>query len=177
MNGNALLEKYRRFVVFASMLFALCFCPPAEAESAVTSILPAELIGTWQVADVHIDKRSTRSRQYDEGDERLLGRLFTFAPTAITTNTPDASRPCLAPAVAPQTITTGALFRNSFARRLTRPEYVSPADFDVHVQPSRNVSVVSVECGNTVWNSGIGGDEGLRGSWLILQSQDSAIMH
>jgi hypothetical protein len=79
--------------------------------------------------------------------------------------------------VASQTITTGALFRNSFARRLTRPEYVSPADFDVHVQPSRNVSVVSVECGNTVWNSGIGGDEGLRGSWLILQSQDSAIMH
>jgi hypothetical protein len=158
---------------------AICVVLSSARRGGICSIVYLARRTHWHMASCRCTHRqaSTRSRQYDEGDERLLGRLFTFAPTAITTNTPDASRPCLALVVASQTITAGALFHNSFARRLTRPEYVSPGDFDVHVQPSRNVSVVSVECGNTAWNSGIGADEGLRGSWLILQSQVSAIMH
>lgn len=170
-------SKIRRFIF---PIFALCvFLLDSTTNAAFSRSSPKsdELIGQWQVTGVHIDRLATRTPQYDEGDERLLGRLFLFSASMITNNTPDDSRPCLSPSTSVQTLLASRLFSKSFGRRLSGPTFVSPSDLGIPLQANANVDVVTVRCGGQVWNSAIGADGGIRGSWLVFQSRNSAVMH
>jgi uncharacterized protein YecT (DUF1311 family) len=172
-----LTERQPRFFRAAFALVAYAALSHSYAGEATHDVqnVPSAIIGQWQVSAAHVDRLATRTQQYDEGDPRLVGRIFTFSPNALENNTADDSDTC--PVATVLRLDRNSLFEKSFGERLTGPRFVASDDFGIGYSIAPTVAVVSVSCQGKIWNGGIGAAGGLQGSWIIMQSSDVALMH
>jgi uncharacterized protein YecT (DUF1311 family) len=142
---------------------------PANAEASNTQSsanLPAALVGTWQVTEVHIDTGATRTPRYQVNDPRLTGRLFTIGQDTLTTNTPD-EKLCANPHASIKSINAAKLFAASMAGRGSAPETPTPQDYKFQLAGNRPVDAVSVFCDDGLFAKGLGREGGIRGAWMI----------
>jgi hypothetical protein len=128
-----LTERQPRFFRAAFALVAYAALSHSYAGEATHDVqnVPSAIIGQWQVSAAHVDRLATRTQQYDEGDPRLVGRIFTFSPNALENNTADDSDTCRGPVATVLRLDRNSLFEKSFGERLTGPRFVA-SDIQLH---------------------------------------------
>jgi len=175
---------YRDFIkilvsIYLSLILSMVYggCNAAEPVQDTERGLPEELLGQWQVVEVHIDHFATRARQYNEGDRRLLGHTFSISPNLIVDDTEDDENGCAKATFSLKKISAISLFRDSFAKRLTGDTEVQPGDFGLNFSLGNIVEIASVSCAAQLWNNGIGAENGVQGSWILIHSSEILLIH
>lgn len=139
------------------------------SHEAKSKVLPDELVGSWEVVEVHINMASGRRVYYGWNEPRMMWRLFYFGDEEIKNNTPEEGTNCAAPTFSRQRVRLDDFLRRNF-------EYekgASPSkDYKLGVAGSTDVELIRVLCGQERWNGELGPTHGdtaqdSDGSWLI----------
>lgn len=149
----------------ASLALLLLWAPAASHAET----LPASLLGRWQVAEVHTNTEATRSPQYGWDDPQLRWRIFTFAVTQMTDDTPESSD-CKAPQATITHMDLTKLIGGSMAggSRDNAPEHPTPATYELQIGTAEAADVISIKCRDGLWHGGLGADGGLMGAWMYI---------
>lgn len=142
-----------------------------EMPARTDSILPASVIGTWQVAEVHVDTGATRTLRYQLNDPRLTGRIFTIDTNSLSTNTPE-EKSCAEPKVATRIKTVANLIETSMAGRATPPEVPKQKDYNVRFPADAKSDAFTVNCKTGVWAASLGRQGGVSGAWVVVLPQN-----
>ena len=142
-----------------------------EKSNPATVELPATLIGTWQVTEVHIDTAAAWRRYYQYNDPRLTGRLFTIGHQQLTSTTSEEEL-CVNPKASIRRTTAAELIKNSMAgRRNTVPGTPTPKDYELPLTDDAPVDVLSVNCEkNGLFGGGLG--HTIEGAWIVVLNKD-----
>ena len=157
------------------------FCVSCQAESVSTSVptvLPSTLIGTWQVAEVHIDQGESHWNRTSDSEynvHKFLGRVFSFTPQVVTTNAPDDKR-CDNPKIIVHRTTAANVVGTSIASRGFFPQPPTPKDFQLPLSDNAPIEVLSLRCKDGLFGKNLGGgqdpDVGIKGVWLIVLNKE-----
>lgn len=133
--------------------------------------LPDQLLGRWQVAEVHINTYASWKSNYGWNDPQLRGRIFIFGNTQLSNDTADGSN-CDAPQA---TVTNTSLMRlmdDSLAHPSgddSDPQtHPSPAAYGLKIDPNETVNAISIHCKDGVWEGDLGTGKGVEGAWMFL---------
>ena len=162
-----------------TLLFVLSLVGVAcQAENTPThapSAVPPNLIGTWQVTEVHTDRGDTRPSDYKYNVHKFLGRVFVFTPRLLTTNAPEDKR-CDDLKIVAHHTTTGKVVGTSIASRPFDPNRPTPKDFQLPLSESAPVDVLSLLCKDGLFAKFLGGGldpgVGIQGAWLIVLNKE-----
>lgn len=137
------------------------------SHGANSKVLPIELMGDWEVSEVHINMASGRTVSYDWNDPRLRWRIFNFKYNKIANNTPDKVVNCAAPTFIGERVRLDDFLKANF--KYGNGEPVSPSkDYELGVAGNTKVEVMRVLCGQETWN----GDN----SWLIRVGKNRVML-
>jgi hypothetical protein len=148
-----LFRSYKAAAVFHSTLFlALCvvFLITVRAGYAATTDspplpFPEQILGEWRVKSVLVDLGSGRKMEYQHDDPRLVDRSFSFEPTKIVDNAPEA-RECAAPRFFRTSLRLSKLLALTFASRGEPSSPPGSHDFELPVSGDPLVEAYSIEC-------------------------------
>ena len=149
-----------------------------QAGFGTGSSSPPALVGTWQVAEVHIDQGDShwnRISGYKYNTHKFLGRVFSFDPQVITTNALEERR-CETPKIVSTRMTALELVNSTLASRGFSSDRPGPKDFQLPLADNESVEALSVLCKEGLWNKNLGGgqgrDVGLKGAWIVILKND-----
>jgi len=139
--------------------------------------LPANLIGRWQVQEVHINTTSGRATHFSWGDPRLKWRIFEFSDTKIENDAYDFDDKCVGPSAKYVDATPIDLFFRSIGGYDYPPTPgINPVmDYRINVNAEKNLRAIILSCADGIWQGDLGasdpklGDLAIRGAWIILQ--------
>ena len=151
-------------------------CQANDDSISKPTAFPPSLLGTWQVAEVHVDQDDTRPFVYKYNIHKFLGRVFVFTPQQLTHNTVprDSSdkRRCESPEIIVHHTTAGYAVGMSLASRPFYPIRPRPKDFQLPLAESAPVEALSMLCKDGLFYKTMGGclepDCGINGAWLIV---------
>ncbi len=169
-NKPRLLNAYLLSLTFLLPVLSTVSCAQ-EKSNPIMAELPATLLGTWQVTEVHIDTAAAWRRYYQYNDPRLTGRLFTIGHQQLTSTTSEEEL-CVNPKVSIRRTTAAELIKNSMAgRRNTVPGTPTPKDYELPLADNAPVDVLSVSCkGDGLFGGDLG--HGIEGAWIVVLNKD-----
>ena len=137
--------------------------------------LPASMIGTWQVTEVHVDRGATRTLFYRINDPRLAGRIFSIGPDKLETNTPEEKR-CMSLNVARKIPNVAKLIQSSMAGRSAAPEKPTLHDYRLSIPNVTVAEAFTVNCGTTLWAGGLGREGSVNGAWIVALPSNKIVV-
>ncbi len=132
----------------------------------VSTALPTKLMGTWQVKEVHIDTKTSRTLHIQYNDPALKGRLLTISPGKIVSNISYGDQ-CSNAMLTTKKMTAAALLKNSMGWRMVDPEIPTPKDYELPLSGNASVEVLSMNCRDGLWGRGLGQNKGIMGAWMV----------
>ena len=163
-----------------SLFSALCFyvfstisCTP----SVGLTPLPKEVMGTWVVTKVNIDSESSRRLTISYDDPQLMGRIFTFSASKITSNT--ISDTCDNPMMEIRRMKAGKLFAMAMWTHGIPPRGPIPEDYWMPFGSDKVFDVYTVRCNDGLWNGAMAGDNktGVGKGWFVLLPGGQILVH
>jgi uncharacterized protein YecT (DUF1311 family) len=143
--------------------------------------LPINLIGDWQVQEVHTNTGSARTSQYQWNDPRLRWRIFRFKNVIVTNDISDFKDDCKNPSIKSiETTFQGAMLRSIGGYEYPPRAHADPvADYRLNVESDKSVTILNLSCGNEPWQGDLGvsypglGNSAIRGAWMVLATDSS----
>jgi len=143
--------------------------------------LPDNLVGSWQVHEVHINTTSGRLTQFSWGDPRLKWRIFEFSDANIGNDAYDFDDKCAKPSAEYVNATANDLFFRSIGGYDYPPmPGVKPVvDYRININGEEDLRAIILSCADGIWQGDLGvsdqklGDLAVRGAWIILQNDHS----
>lgn len=160
--------EVRRLIVFYGLVFA--------ASNIFGAPLPDDIIGKWQVKEVHLNTESGRTSEYTWNDPRLNGRIFDFMHDDVSDDVYDFSDHCANPTV--QVIS--APLRDLMLRSLGGYEYPASGDVDpvrdYKLDSAKGIRMraFSLNCAKGLWQGDLGRSDGatanmnISGAWIAF---------
>ena len=176
--GNTPLPK--RYLATLLLVLSLVgsACHSKDDSISAPVALPASLIGTWQVAEVHADQGNahwsgTKEDKYNI--YKFLGRVFVLTPQHLTTNAPRDKR-CDTPKIIVHHTTAGRVVETSIASRPLAMARPTPKDFQLPLSDDAPVEVLSLICKDGPYVGNLGGglnpNVGIDGAWIIVLNKE-----
>jgi uncharacterized protein YecT (DUF1311 family) len=143
--------------------------------------LPNNLVGRWQVQEVHINTASGRLTKFSWGDPRLKWRIFDFSDAKIESDAYDFDDKCVEPSAKYVSATANDLFFRSIGGYDYPPMLgINPVmDYRININAEKNLRAIILSCADGIWQGDLGvsdpklGDLAVRGAWIILQDDHS----
>lgn len=166
-----ILQYLLRWSQWRHAIASLTLCVATTSHATDTLKKPdigilSNIVGTWEVVGVHVDTGATRTLHYRPDDFRLTGRIFQFSSKGITSNTPER-QDCQSPGIA-VSLPIARLIESSMAGRRIPPAIPTAEDYQLQLPANPNVSAFTVKCDDKLWGSGLGREDGIQGTWLLL---------
>lgn len=136
---------------------------------------PVQIVGEWQIVEVHLNTEASRTPLYQWNDPRLVGRFFRFGRQIVWNDTPEQSE-CTTPTVRTLSMNPEDLIGHSLARYGYPPQYPNPGDYRISLGGSGSRSVFRIYCGQKLWQGGLGADIGLKGAWIVQSDDPSQLL-
>lgn len=162
------LATYTLITVFILLQMGLNVNAKPQS-NAPTKDFPELIIGAWQVLEVHVDTRATRTLSYRPNDYRLTGRVFVLGWDKVSSNTPEALL-CTNPVARTDNMTFKNLMATSMAGRGTSPENPTPKDYALTIGDNKSISIITLTCQEGLWANGLGREGGIEGAWIVALS-------
>jgi len=141
------LQGYLPFVLLLFLL-ATSVCAIAAENEGIwhkSQDFPVEMIGTWQVSKVRIDKGATRKTLYEWDDPRLLGRILKISHEAIQSDLPE-DRQCLQPKALFRQMDLSPMIQVTLPGMYERTAAEAVADYELPLNLKRPASVAWISC-------------------------------
>lgn len=176
--SNTPLPKRYLATLLLILSLAGSACHSKDDSISAPVALPASLIGTWQVAEVHTDQGNahwsgTKEDKYNI--YKFLGRAFVLTPQRLTTNAPRDKR-CDTPKIIVHHTTAGRVVETSIASRPLAMARPTPKDFQLPLSDDAPVEVLSLICKDGPYVGNLGGDlnpnVGINGAWIIVLNKE-----
>ncbi|WP_151636554.1 lysozyme inhibitor LprI family protein [Noviherbaspirillum aerium] len=153
---------------FEIAILSLCMATHSHAIDTLAaphSAIPADIIGTWEVAKVYVDTGATRTLLYRPDDFRLTGRVFQISSRSITSNTPER-QDCQSPGIA-ASLPVEKLIEASMARRTVAPVAPTAEDYQLRLPKNPKAAAFTVTCNGKPWGINLGHEGGIQGAWVL----------
>ncbi|UQO30102.1 hypothetical protein L0Z21_17485 [Burkholderia multivorans] len=162
------IPEIRLFVAACALIFFV--------HNAFGAPLPNDIIGKWQVEEVHLNTESGRTTEYTWDDPRLKGRIFDFTHDDVSDDVYDFSDHCANPTV--QNINTS--LRDLMLRSLGGYKYPASGDIDpvldykLDSASTKHIRAFSLICAKGLWQGDLGRSGGagdkmnISGAWIVL---------
>jgi uncharacterized protein YecT (DUF1311 family) len=164
--------KNKAIQVLLLILSITCLvCAPrhamVEPGARISTSLPSELIGTWQVTEVHVDTEATRTLQYQFNDPRLKGRLLTIALDQLKSSLPEKETSCVNPTVTAEHTTAAELIKKTMPGRGVSPNTPTPKDYELQLAPNAPIEALYLHCKGGGWGPPVH-DSDRDSTWTIV---------
>lgn len=175
------------------LLFVLSLsaaCQAKDSSPSAPSTFPPELLGIWQVAEVHKHRNSgfRPLADYKNNIHKYLGRVFVFTSQQLTHNVvPWDSRDkrlCENPRIVVHRSTAAKAIGASLCDWSPDLARATPKDFQLPLSDNTPIEALALICKDGPMSNGLGGcqsddkpsaDE-IRGAWLIVLSPDQLVL-
>ena len=144
------MAKTSPYFTFALLLFlvATSVCALATGGEELWSKCEGfseEMMGTWQVSKVRIDKGATRRTLYEWDDPRLLGRILAISHEAIQSDLPE-DRQCLQPRALFRQMDLSPLIQVTLPGMYERTAAEALADYELPLNLKQPANIAWINC-------------------------------
>ncbi|WP_156443694.1 lysozyme inhibitor LprI family protein [Burkholderia sp. MSMB1835] len=170
------IPKIRHVIVTFALIFAAC--------NTFGAPLPDDIVGKWQVKEVHLNTESGRTTEYTWNDSRLNGRIFDFTHDDVLDDVYEFADHCANPVA--QDI--NASLRDLMLRSLGGYEYPASGDVDpvrdykLDSAKGRHIRSFNLICAKGLWQGDLGrsggatGNMNIAGAWIALADDQKMYM-
>ncbi|MGO4330997.1 lysozyme inhibitor LprI family protein [Cupriavidus sp. M-11] len=165
------LEFLRRAIIIPLVLLLFLtglFTPPAKSAS-----IPDELIGKWEVVEVHVNTNYGGAINYGWDAPMLMWRIFDFRVNWIAGNAPEIYRICENPKARIIPITVDNLLKASLGGYSADSDASPVLDYQLGLPAGKVVDVTGITCTREPWEAGVGFEDPAfpsvpRGAWIFF---------
>lgn len=146
------------------------------AASAAPSAIPEELLGQWEVREVHLDTSSGRTFHYGWNSPLLQWRIISFEKSHISNNTPEKSIPCNAPRAEVEFKNVSKML-NALLGYGKHADQSAAEHYKLDIPKNLNAKFIKINCSDGAWNGAISAAKNTserfsNGAWLFLLKED-----
>lgn len=170
---NRLLTKIKSQLQKTTLYILLLI---TGAASAAPSAIPEELLGQWEVREVHLNTTSGRTFHYGWNSPSLRWRIFSFEKSHISNNTPEKSIPCNAP-IADVEFKNVSKMLNTLLGYDEHADQSAAEHYKLEIPEHINAKFIKINCSDGAWNGAIFSAKNTNehfsnGAWLFFLKED-----
>ncbi|WP_153050183.1 lysozyme inhibitor LprI family protein [Pseudomonas sp. MF4836] len=166
----------------AIKIFYISFLPLLFPSTAVAELFATDLLGTWEVSQVHTNLESGRKSYYHWDSPLLRWRIFTLSEKEITAAELNTTTTCNNPSTTQKRVYLDDYLKSNLGGYGEKSRNSPIDDYKLNLPKNYQADIIIVKCENQIWNELLGASylpskkEDSDGSWLLLLNKKYMIL-